>query len=94
MSDPRTFTIAASHPALAGHFPGHPVVPAVVILEAVLARADGPVVGVRSAKFLAPLGPDEPGRIEFTERSGGIGFRVTDTDGGAIAHGELRLGAP
>ena len=33
------FSIAPDHPALEGHFPGQPIVPAVVILDAVLAAA-------------------------------------------------------
>lgn len=63
--------IAPDHPAFAGHFPGHPIVPGVVLLdEAVqaLAAAEGllPVslqVGV--AKFLVPVGPGEPLSLSY-----------------------------
>ena len=47
---------------LAGHFPGHPVVPAVYLIEAAIAaagraRGTGALRGVRSAKFLREVGP-------------------------------------
>ncbi len=64
--------IAADHPALPGHFPGHPVVPAVVILNAVLelARARlAPVriCGLKKVKFMRPLGPEESFEIHLGE---------------------------
>jgi 3-hydroxymyristoyl/3-hydroxydecanoyl-(acyl carrier protein) dehydratase len=57
--------IDASHPSLAGHFPGNPVVPGVVLLDEVLAaiRRQQPaftVAALPTVKFLSPLLPDEP----------------------------------
>ena len=57
------FCFAADSVVFAGHFPGHPVLPAVVqvlmaqvALEAMGQSAD--LACVPQAKFLAPLGPD------------------------------------
>lgn len=57
------FCFAADSAVFAGHFPGHPVLPAVVqvlmvqvILEAIGQSAE--LACVPQAKFLAPLGPD------------------------------------
>ncbi|HEU4780494.1 MAG TPA: hypothetical protein VFS58_11485 [Steroidobacteraceae bacterium] len=59
--------VSANHPSLAGHFPGQPVVPAVVLLDAVLAaiRSSEDLVlrSIPAAKFLQPVLPDE--RIEL-----------------------------
>ncbi|MDI1258448.1 3-hydroxyacyl-ACP dehydratase [Aquabacterium sp.] len=75
--------IAPDHPAFAGHFPGHPIVPGVVLLdEAVqaLATAEGlsPVsmqVGV--AKFLVPVRPGESLSLSYkTTAPGRYGIEV------------------
>jgi 3-hydroxyacyl-[acyl-carrier-protein] dehydratase len=59
--------IPANHPSLAGHFPGQPVVPAVVLLDAVLAairsRETCVLQSIPAAKFLQPVLPEE--RIEL-----------------------------
>lgn len=59
----QSFCFAADSAVFAGHFPGHPVLPAVVqvlmvqvILEAIGQPCD--LACVPQAKFLAPVGPD------------------------------------
>ena len=64
------FAVAPDHPCLAGHFPGRPLVPGVVILEHVLEAieaAHGPLGAVRlpQVKFLQPLLPGERATIEL-----------------------------
>jgi 3-hydroxymyristoyl/3-hydroxydecanoyl-(acyl carrier protein) dehydratase len=87
--------IAASHPALPGHFPGQPVVPGVVLLDAVVAalaqhlgRAVR-VTGFPAVKFLAPLGPEQDCVVTFSpKRSGQAGFEVS-ADGATLASGSV-----
>jgi len=64
-------TVRADHPSLSGHFPGAPVVPAVVILDEVLAalnewRAESRLIGIRAVKFLVPLKPEQPFTISLS----------------------------
>jgi 3-hydroxyacyl-[acyl-carrier-protein] dehydratase len=67
-----TLVIAPDHPAFAGHFPGAPIVPGVVLLDAavhaICADLPGPATAeagvkqtwqISSAKFLSPVGPGE-----------------------------------
>ncbi|HMN44787.1 MAG TPA: hypothetical protein PKE27_09455 [Povalibacter sp.] len=64
--------VPADHPSLAGHFPGNPIVPGVVLLDAVLAaiRTQRPcmLLSMPTVKFLQPVLPQEriELRIEFT----------------------------
>ena len=63
--------ISPGHASLAGHFPGNPVVPGVVLLDEVvnaLARhvgGDLRITGMPTLKFLSPLLPGEDFRIDI-----------------------------
>ena len=75
--------LAADHPAYAGHFPGQPILPGVVILAEVLGAvtgASGRNVGewsLASVKFLQPVTPGEALTLAHsaTDR-GGVRFEV------------------
>ncbi|MCG5071892.1 AMP-binding protein [Paraburkholderia tagetis] len=78
-----SFTIPADHPALPGHFPGHPVVPGVVLLDhaidAIGAAMNRPLQAWRlsAAKFLSPARPGEALDLAFDAAAGGaIRFTV------------------
>ena len=80
--------VAEDHPALPGHFPGRPIVPGVLLLDAVLqalreARAGRPVRLVR-AKFAAPVVPGAEVEIELSPRAAGR-FAFTCRTGGVVA---------
>ena len=77
--------ISPQHPALAGHFPGNPIVPGVVILRrvcrAVTQAHGGAVTAVPVVKFYAPLRPEEPFDIGLERaRENSVNFRVVRGD--------------
>ncbi len=86
------FVLPADHPALPGHFPGRPVVPGVLLLDAVLQAASEAGEASRRilrAKFAAPVAPGAEVEIRFeTRASGRTGFtcRCGDT---TVLLGEL-----
>ena len=63
------FSLPSDHPALPGHFPGRPIVPGVLLLDAAFNAIGLPISRVIRAKFLAPLGPSEEVEINITWRN-------------------------
>ncbi|WEN15339.1 hydroxymyristoyl-ACP dehydratase [Rhodanobacter sp. AS-Z3] len=67
----QSLCIDAGHPALPGHFPGHPLVPGVVLLEqvalALRAWRGQRVARLIEAKFVAPLLPAETATLSLSE---------------------------
>lgn len=85
---PERFTIGSDHPAIAGHFPGNPLVPGAVILsrvaQAIGARYPGRPPGtIASARFMAPLSPGQAATVEAKRNGNRVAFEVK--------HGETLL---
>jgi len=83
MNNATHWTVPRDHPAFAGHFPGTPILPGVVLLDTVLhaiAAATGlalDVCEISSVKFLGPAGPGEELLIRHVlSASGTIRFDV------------------
>jgi 3-hydroxyacyl-[acyl-carrier-protein] dehydratase len=97
MPDECAVTIRSDHPALPGHFPGHPIVPGVVLLGEVmdcLRRLLGaPVVitGLPAAKFHRPLKPGEAVTIRFERERPGCALFECRVGAALIASGEVEF---
>lgn len=93
--DADTWTVPAGHPAFAGHFPGQPIVPGVVLLDWALGRArqrrpDARSWTVVQTKFLRPVGPGAQLVLTLTPTPrGALGFEIGEA-GEVVASGVLQ----
>jgi 3-hydroxymyristoyl/3-hydroxydecanoyl-(acyl carrier protein) dehydratase len=85
MNKQTSLSIAADHPAFAGHFPNAPIVPGVVLLDEVIhvivADSGLSVTAwqISSVKFLSPLKPGESVIIVYEQlANGSIKFEVLE----------------
>jgi 3-hydroxyacyl-[acyl-carrier-protein] dehydratase len=82
-----TLPVSADHPAYAGHFPGMPVLPGVVLLDEAL-HAIGTALEagqggwrINSIKFLVPVKPGQPLEVRFERAdSGAVRFDILSED--------------
>jgi 3-hydroxyacyl-[acyl-carrier-protein] dehydratase len=100
MNSVARFTIPSGHPVFAGHFPGTPIFPGVMLLDTVLHTIalatgipmDACVIG--AVKFLSPASPGDELLIEHAVASNGtIRFDVS-TGVRKIASGHVVLRPP
>ena len=94
--DTSSLRIDDAHPCLAGHFPGQPIVPGVLLLDRVLARAEtciGQRLNVTSlpvAKFTRPLLPGEEAVLQLEVHETEIKFEISK-DNARIAQGSFKV---
>lgn len=94
-----TWTVPVDHPAFAGHFPGQPIVPGVVLLDHAIQLAapwlqrPGANWRIDSAKFFRPVGPGQALNYALRRKpSGAVAFSVREGEHGTereVASGVL-----
>ncbi|NOS77290.1 MAG: beta-hydroxyacyl-ACP dehydratase [Nitrospira sp.] len=100
MKHERVVSIGPDHPALPGHFPGHPVVPGVVILDEVIetlrlqAGQALVVTGLPSVKLSSPLLPGQPLTIEIEQDEADTAVFTCRVDQRVVAAGSIRIQLP
>lgn len=92
--------IALDHPSLRGHFPGNPIVPGVVLLDAVIANVEAAIGRrinrVAQAKFHSALRPGENAVAECFLNNVTVNFRASARRGSdmvQVVSGSLTLQA-
>lgn len=90
-------SISHDHPALAGHFPGCPIVPGVVLLNEVFktlrrrSAASLVVTGLPIVKFFSPLRPGGTVTIHVDEEGAGRDTFSCQVDARLIASGAIEF---
>jgi 3-hydroxyacyl-[acyl-carrier-protein] dehydratase len=100
MTYERTLMISEDHPALPGHFPGHPVVPGVLVLDEVIETLKERygqsviVTGLPSVKLCSPLLPGEVLTITIEPDDPETAAFVCRVEQRVVASGSIRFRLP
>lgn len=93
----RVVSIGPDHPSLAGHFPGYPVVPGVLLLNEVLdtlrqgSTAPVSVTGLPQVKFSSPLRPGEAVIIRVDQAPTALATFSCRVDARLVASGVIEF---
>lgn len=89
--------IEHDHPAYAGHFPGRPILPGVVLLDqaqrALEAACPCRITGLALAKFLSPVTPGEALELDYEASAAGLRFEIR-CGARRVASGRYSIAAP
>ena len=91
-----TLEIDPAHPSLAGHFPGAPILPGVVLLDETVRAVESATARgaarwtIGAAKFLSPVRPGEVLTLEHERLPNGSVRFALSSSGRAVAQGVLR----
>lgn len=91
-----SFVIPATHPSLDGHFPGHSIVPGVVILDHVssglISQLQGASIdGMHQVKFLRPLLPNVVVTTTYLAKSENLYRFRCESNSAVMVSGQIQL---
>ncbi|WP_072562425.1 hypothetical protein [Granulibacter bethesdensis] len=84
ITPPPRFEVTRDHPALAGHFPGRPLLPGVLLLDHALRflKMDQAPVHIASARFSMPVLPGDRVDISTQAAKNGESIIILSTESG------------